>query len=94
MHASGGICDNYIPADYPYMAVYPWRGTLRPHHEPTKLRDTFSGATVSVNADEPLKYLEHDAQTITYASGLHRCGECRKSWWDAVRSFVCPGDVP
>jgi len=42
MHASGGICNNYIPIDYGYMSPYAWRGTLRPHNEPTKLRDTFA----------------------------------------------------
>jgi len=41
MSVNGGNAGNITEADYPYFAVYPWKSTLRPHHEPEYRRQAF-----------------------------------------------------
>lgn len=43
MTPNAGSCRNWTEADYGYIGAYAWRGSLRPHQEPNRMYELFSG---------------------------------------------------
>jgi len=95
MHIDGGVCNNLVPFDYQYFERFGWRSSLRPHHEPFALRDTFTGKAVDFVEERFEARLVGDSQQqasmlaeYSIQTGrtfnqdmIPRCG-CKRGWLD------------
>lgn len=82
MHIDGGICDNMIPIDYPYLRQYGgWKGTLRPDQEPTALRDY--AKSLQATSEDP--YGEKEHRVLSSRNMLHAMGS--DEHWEQFNSF-------